>query len=552
MMSLAGKKIVLGVSGGIAAYKTPELVRRLRERGADVRVAMTEAAKAFITPLSLQAVSGYPVSDSLLDPAAEAAMGHIELGKWADLVILAPATADLIARVAAGMANDLVSTICLATPASVAVLPAMNQQMYRAAATQHNLGILASRGLLIWGPDSGSQACGDVGPGRMLDPLTIVDMAAEHFSPVNDLQHLNIMITAGPTREPLDPVRYISNHSSGKMGFAIAAAAAKRGANVTLVSGPVSLSTPPFVQRVDVMTALEMEAAVQSAVQQQHIFIGCAAVADYRAETVAHEKIKKQATQGDELTVKMVKNPDIIAGVAALDANRPFVVGFAAETNNVEEYARQKRIRKNLDVICANDVSLSTQGFNSDSNALHLFWQDGDKVLPLERKELLGQLLLDEIVTRYDEKIDVKILDPRVGQQFPLPTYATSGSAGLDLRACLDDTVELAPGATTLVPTGLAIHIADPSLAAVMLPRSGLGHKHGIVLGNLVGLIDSDYQGQLMVSIWNRGQDSFTIEPGERIAQMVFVPVVQAEFNLVEEFEATDRGEGGFGHSGRK
>ncbi len=245
MMSLAGKKIVLGVSGGIAAYKAPELVRRLRERGADVRVAITEGGKAFITPLSLQAVSGYPVSDSLLDPAAEAAMGHIELGKWADLVILAPATADLIARVAAGMANDLVSTICLATPAPVAVVPAMNQQMYRnAAATQHNLETLASRGLLIWGPDSGSQACGDVGPGRMLDPLTIVGMAAAHFSPVNDLQHLNIMITAGPTREPLDPVRYITNHSSGKMGFAIAAAAAKRGANVTLVSGPVISAYP--------------------------------------------------------------------------------------------------------------------------------------------------------------------------------------------------------------------------------------------------------------------------------------------------------------------
>lgn len=234
MMTLAGKKIVLGVSGGIAAYKTPELVRRLRERGAEVRVAMTEAAKAFITPLSLQAVSGYPVSDSLLDPAAEAAMGHIELGKWADLVILAPATADLIARVAAGMANDLVSTICLATPSPVAVVPAMNQQMYRAQATQQNLQTLASRGLLLWGPDSGSQACGDVGPGRMLDPLTIVEMAAQHFaSPVKDLQHLNLMITAGPTREPLDPVRYISNHSSGKMGFAIAAAAAQRGANVT-------------------------------------------------------------------------------------------------------------------------------------------------------------------------------------------------------------------------------------------------------------------------------------------------------------------------------
>ena len=401
MTGLSGKKIVLGVSGGIAAYKAPELVRRLRDRGAEVRVAMTEAAKAFITPLSLQAVSGYPVSDSLLDPAAEAAMGHIELGKWADLVILAPATADLIARLAAGMANDLVTTICLATPSPVAVVPAMNQQMYRNAATQHNLQVLVSRGLQLWGPDSGSQACGDIGPGRMLDPMTIVEMAALHFAPVKDLQHLNIMITAGPTRERLDPVRYITNDSSGKMGFAIAAAAAVRGANVTLVSGPVSLSTPPFVQRVDVTTALEMEAEVQKRAQQQHIFIGCAAVADYRAAEIASEKIKKQ---GDELTLTMVKNPDIVAGVAALTLNRPYVVGFAAETNNVEEYARQKRQRKNLDLICANDVSKSDQGFNSDNNALHLFWQEGDKRLPLERKERLGHLLLDEIVTRYDEK----------------------------------------------------------------------------------------------------------------------------------------------------
>ncbi|EOC3060823.1 bifunctional phosphopantothenoylcysteine decarboxylase/phosphopantothenate--cysteine ligase CoaBC [Cronobacter dublinensis] len=400
-MGLAGKKIVLGVSGGIAAYKTPELVRRLRERGAEVRVAMTEAAKAFITPLSLQAVSGFPVSDSLLDPTAEAAMGHIELGKWADLVILAPATADLIARVAAGMANDLVTTICLATPSPVAVVPAMNQQMYRNVATQHNIELLAARGLHIWGPDSGSQACGDVGPGRMLDPLEIVELAVNHFAPVNDLQHLNIMITAGPTRERLDPVRYITNDSSGKMGFAVAAAASARGARVTLVAGPVALPTPAGVERIDVESALEMEAAVQQRAQQQHIFIGCAAVADYRAETISSEKIKKL---GDELTLKMVKNPDIVAGVAALVENRPYVVGFAAETNNVEEYARQKRLRKNLDLICANDVSLAGQGFNSDTNALHLFWQEGDKVLPLERKALLGQRLLDEIVTRYDEK----------------------------------------------------------------------------------------------------------------------------------------------------
>lgn len=401
MMGLTGKRIVLGVSGGIAAYKTPELVRRLRDGGADVRVVMTDAAKAFITPLSLQAVSGYPVSDDLLDPAAEAAMGHIELGKWADLIILAPATADLIARVAAGMANDLLTTVCLATPAPVAIVPAMNQQMYRALPTQHNINLLAQRGMLIWGPDSGSQACGDIGPGRMLDPLAIVDLAVGWATPINDLQHLNIMITAGPTREALDPVRFISNHSSGKMGFSLAAAAAKRGAKVTLIAGPVGLTTPSGVDRIDVITALEMEQAVMAQARNQHIFIGCAAVADYRAAAVAEEKIKKQ---GDEITLRMIKNPDIVAGVAAMQQGRPYVVGFAAETQNVEEYAQEKRTRKNLDVICANDVSKTGQGFNSDTNALHLFWQKGDKVLPLCDKSLLGQQLLDEIVSLYDEK----------------------------------------------------------------------------------------------------------------------------------------------------
>ncbi|WP_392336361.1 bifunctional phosphopantothenoylcysteine decarboxylase/phosphopantothenate--cysteine ligase CoaBC [Pantoea stewartii] len=403
MMGLAGKKVLLGVSGGIAAYKTPELVRRLRDRGADVRVMMTEGAKAFITPLSLQAVSGYPVFDDLLDPAAEAAMGHIELAKWADLIVLAPATADLIARITAGMANDLVTTAVLATAAPVAIVPAMNQQMYRAAVTQENLIRLQARGLLIWGPDSGSQACGDIGPGRMLDPLAIVDHAVQWAAPVNDLQHLNIMITAGPTREAIDPVRYISNHSSGKMGFAIAAAAAKRGARVTLVSGPVALPTPAGVKRVDVTSALEMQAAVIGEINAQHIFIASAAVANYRAIEIADEKIKKQ-DDDEKVSLQLIKNPDIVAGVAALTQSRPFVVGFAAETQNVEEYARKKRARKNLDLICANDVSKAGHGFNSDTNALHLFWQEGEKTLPLSDKSLLGQLLIDEIVSRYDEK----------------------------------------------------------------------------------------------------------------------------------------------------
>ncbi|MDQ5891816.1 MAG: phosphopantothenoylcysteine decarboxylase / phosphopantothenate---cysteine ligase [Pseudomonadota bacterium] len=402
--ALSGKRIVLGISGGIAAYKCPELVRRLRDGGADVRVVMTSAAKAFITPLTLQAVSGYPVSDDLLDPAAEASMGHIELGKWADLVILAPATADLIARVAAGMANDLLTTICLATSAPIAVVPAMNQQMYRAQPTQDNLRTLAARGLPIWGPDSGSQACGDVGPGRMIDPMEIVGLAQHHFSAINDLQHLNILVTAGPTREALDPVRFVTNHSSGKMGFAIAQAAAARGANVTLVSGPVSLATPQGVTRIDVGSALEMEHAVMAHAAHQHIVIGCAAVADYRAKHIADEKIKKQNQQGDEMTLTLVKNPDIIAGVAAMTKNRPYVVGFAAETQNVEEYARQKLARKKLDLICANNVSLSGHGFNSETNALHLFWQGGDTPLPQCDKRLLGQKLIDEIISRYDEK----------------------------------------------------------------------------------------------------------------------------------------------------
>ncbi|MCD1126394.1 bifunctional phosphopantothenoylcysteine decarboxylase/phosphopantothenate--cysteine ligase CoaBC [Jinshanibacter sp. LJY008] len=401
MAMLNGKKIVLGISGGIAAYKCPEIVRRLKDQGADVRVVMTAAAKAFITPLTLQAVSGYPVSDDLLDPAAEASMGHIELGKWADLVVIAPATADILARIAAGMANDLLTTICLATSAPVAVAPAMNQQMYRAQATQHNLQVLASRNLLLWGPDSGSQACGDIGPGRMLDSLCIVKHCVEFFNPVQDLAGINIMLTAGPTREALDPVRFISNHSSGKMGYAIAKAAAERGASVTLVSGPVQLPTPVNVTRINVTSALEMRDTVMQLAGSQNIFIACAAVADYRAEHIADEKIKKQ---GDDLVLKMVKNPDIVAGVAAMTTNRPFVVGFAAETQNVEEYARLKLARKNLDLICANNVSLSGQGFNSDTNALHLYWSNGEMSLPLSDKSSLGQKLMDEIVKRYDEK----------------------------------------------------------------------------------------------------------------------------------------------------
>ncbi|KII81211.1 bifunctional phosphopantothenoylcysteine decarboxylase/phosphopantothenate--cysteine ligase CoaBC [Vibrio renipiscarius] len=398
MQTLAGKKILLGISGGIAAYKCAELTRRLIERGAQVQVVMTHAAKEFITPLTMQAVSGRPVSDSLLDPAAEASMGHIELAKWADLVLLAPATADLIARMAAGMGNDLLTTLVLASDAPIAVSPAMNQQMYLNLATQENIATLARRGMHIWGPAAGEQACGDVGPGRMLEPMQLVGLCEQFFAD-KPLKGKSVLITAGPTREALDPVRYISNHSSGKMGFALADMAKKLGATVTLVSGPVSLATPQGCERVNVESALEMHQAVMNHAQQSDVFISCAAVADYRPEHVAENKIKK-TTDNDAMTVTMVKNPDIVASVAALADNRPFTVGFAAETQNVKQYAISKLERKNLDMICANDVSLAGQGFNSNDNAITVYWKEGEQSLTLAPKQQIAQQILQVIADK--------------------------------------------------------------------------------------------------------------------------------------------------------
>ncbi|MFB9141401.1 bifunctional phosphopantothenoylcysteine decarboxylase/phosphopantothenate--cysteine ligase CoaBC [Vibrio artabrorum] len=392
---LAGKKILLGISGGIAAYKCAELTRRLIERGAQVQVVMTNAAKEFITPLTMQAVSGRPVSDSLLDPAAEASMGHIELAKWADLVLLAPATADLIARMTAGMGNDLLTTLVLATDAPVAVSPAMNQQMYRHPATQENIATLKRRGCEIWGPAAGEQACGDVGMGRMLEPMQLVHRCEDFFQP-KPLTGRSVLITAGPTREAIDPVRYITNHSSGKMGYALAEAAAKQGAMVTLISGPVTLATPNKVNRIDVDSAQQMFDVVSAHAAQHDIFISCAAVADYRPETIAGQKLKKVDGK-DDMTIQMVKNPDIVASVASMNEDRPYTVGFAAETQDVEKYARGKLERKNLDMICANDVSVEGQGFNSSRNQLHLYWKDGDKSLPLESKYTLSLQILDQI-----------------------------------------------------------------------------------------------------------------------------------------------------------
>ena len=398
-MSLTNKNVLLGIGGGIAAYKSADLVRRLKERGFDVRVVMSQSAMEFITPLTLQALSGHPVASSLLDPAAEAAMGHIELARWADLVIIAPATANLLARINAGMADELITTTCLATEAPIALCPAMNQQMYRNLATQANLASLTARGFTLWGPASGSQACGEVGPGRMLEPLDIAELATQFFAThdaveLKPLAGQSLLITAGPTREAIDPVRYISDHSSGKMGFALAKAAADMGATVTLVSGPVNLSTPEGVTRIDVESAQNMLDVVMDNVDKKDIFIGCAAVADYRISDIATCKIKKSA---EEMQLALVRNPDILATVASLP-NRPFMVGFAAETHDVEAYARDKLKRKNLNMIAANDVSVAGIGFNADANALRVFWPQGSQDLPATDKLTLARQLLSLIV----------------------------------------------------------------------------------------------------------------------------------------------------------
>lgn len=392
--------IVLGITGGIAAYKTPELVRRLRERGADVQIVMTASAEEFVTPTSLQAVSGRPIRTNLWDKEAEAAMSHIELARWADLVLVAPATAEIMARLAGGGAPDLLTTLCLATEAPIAIAPAMNRVMWANPAVQANRDILAERGMTLLGPDDGSQACGESGAGRMLDPGDIAAAVcdAEFVGTLANgpLAGKTVLVTAGPTREPIDPVRYITNRSSGKMGYAIAAAAHAQGAKVTLISGPVALEEPRGVDVLKVETAEEMHAATHEAVADVDIFIAAAAVSDYRPTDRAAQKIKKTR---DTMSVDLVRSPDILASVAALDG-APFTVGFAAETENVREHALGKLKTKKLDMIIANRVG-SDCGFDYDDNAAEALWGGGEKAFSTMPKTELAHELVGLITERF-------------------------------------------------------------------------------------------------------------------------------------------------------
>lgn len=393
MGSLHNKQILLGVTGGIAAYKSADLVRRLQDAGASVRVVMTKAAQEFITPLTMQALSGHPVHTALLDPEAEAGMGHIQLARWADLVLVAPASADFIARLSQGMGDDLLTTVCLATSAPIAVAPAMNQGMWHSESTQDNLALLAKRKVHIFGPAAGGQACGDVGLGRMLEPLQLVAAASSVFES-GALAGKKVVITAGPTREAIDPVRYISNHSSGKMGYALAQAAAEAGAYTVLISGPVNLAAPERVQLIKVTSAQEMLDASLAQSDGCDLFIAAAAVADYRPVQIAEQKIKKGGD--DALSLSLIKNPDIVASIAAL-SQRPFTVGFAAESERLLEHSRAKLERKKLDLVIANDITGEGIGFDSDDNAVTIISPAQEITLSQRSKQQLARELIAHI-----------------------------------------------------------------------------------------------------------------------------------------------------------
>jgi len=399
--SLANKNVLLGVTGGIAAYKSAEIVRYLKKSGSSVRVVMTESAKEFITPLTLQALSGNRVSSELLDAEAEAAMGHIELAKWADGILIAPTTANSLARLASGRADDLLSSITLAFDGPISLAPAMNQAMWSDKRTQENLDSLISKGFKVCGPGSGEQACGDIGLGRMLEPIEILELFSSSFTQ-GAMSGKNVLITAGPTQEPIDPVRFITNKSSGKMGYSLAEAAVESGARVTLISGPVNLETPPNCHKVPVETAKEMHEAVMHHIKGKDVYIGTAAVSDYSPEEVKNSKIKKDGNR-TPLNLKLKENQDILKSVSELE-ERPYVVGFAAETDDLIENAENKLKNKGLDLIVANDVSNEEIGFDSDENEVTLITKTDQQLIPKQSKKKISKKIVEFISRRINEQ----------------------------------------------------------------------------------------------------------------------------------------------------
>ncbi len=554
-------RVVLVIGGGIAAYKSLDLIRRLRERGAAVRCILTAAAQQFVTPLAAGALAGERAFTDLFDAAAEFDVGHIRLAREADLIVVAPATADLMAKMAGGHADDLASAVLLATGAPVLIAPAMNPHMWEHAATRRNLAQLVDDGVAVIGPNAGEMAeAGEAGVGRMAEPLEIA-AAAEPFLAAHGaraLAGIRMVVTSGPTHEPIDPVRYIANRSSGKQGHAIAAAAAAAGAAVTLVSGPVDLPDPAGVTTVRVETAQQMLAAVLAALPAD-VAVFAAAVADWRVDKANARKIKKQA--GGAPGLVLVENPDILATVARRKAGRPrLVIGFAAETDRLIEHAKAKLARKGCDWIVANDVSEETGIMGGDRNTVHLVTADGVETPGRRsRKPPLQGPSLPILRPRWHGherrpmtgRAEIRVLRLPHGADLPLPAYQSAGAAGIDLLAAVPVTapVTIAPGERAMIPTGIAIAL-PPATEGQVRPRSGLAANHGVTVLNAPGTIDADYRGEIQVILINLGRASFTVHRGMRIAQLVIAPTMQATICEVASLDETTRGVGGFGSTG--
>jgi len=600
------KRILLIMGGGIAAYKCLELIRRAHERGFSVRVVMTRAAREFVTPLSVGALSNEPVLTNLFDLDTEREIGHIRLSREADLIVVAPATADLLARMAGGHADDLATAVLLATDKRVLVAPAMNPRMWLNPATQRNVAQLAGDGILFIGPNSGEMAeSGEAGPGRMAEPQEILTAIENNLasSAVADkcvnsifggpLFGRHVLITAGPTHEPIDPVRYIANRSSGTQGYAIAKAARCLGADVTLVSGPTNLADPAGVVMVHVQSARDMQAAVKAALPAD-IAIFTAAVADWRVANASDQKIKKghETKSGKKSNdtvpmLKLIENPDILKGLAAKKSDiRPrLLIGFAAETENVIEHAKKKLKSKGCDWIVANDVSPDSGVMGGERNAVHIIeganvdsWPEMDKTevaerlmakaaaylgpAPIQPQKLSSESGRGEAVAQtvsqkfssepmQSEKPALSLVRLPHGEKLEPPAYQSATASGLDLAAAIDEGAPLilAPGSRALVPTGFIIGIPD-GFEGQVRPRSGLAFRHGVTVLNSPGTIDSDYRGELKALLINHGDEAFRIERGMRIAQLVIAPVLHADIREVAVLDQTERGHGGFGSTG--
>ena len=543
---MKNKKILLIICGGISAYKSLEVIRGLKKRDVSIKTILTKSGKNFVTPLSISSLSQEKVYEDIFSAENEAEMDHISLSRWADLILIVPATANTISKLSYGLTDDLASTVVLASNKQVFLVPAMNVRMWEHKSTQNNLSKLKSYGYKIIGPEIGDMACGEYGKGQMSEPSYILETIENYFKNIEKNKKFKALVTAGPTKEFIDPVRFITNKSSGKQGYEIAKSLRDSGFETTLISGETNLDPVEGVKFISVKTAEEMFRETLNNLPAD-VAIFNAAVADFRVKEISSEKIKKS----ENLDLKLEKNIDILSNISNHNSLRPKItIGFAAESQNLEFNSRKKLDQKNCDWIIANDISDKTIGFDSDDNEVSIFYKNKESEKLLKKKK---SLIASEIVNRIISELNqvmVKVLFKRLNQKAKLPSYKTFGSSGMDLMACVDGPVIINPNESKLIPTGIAIAIPEDTEVQIR-PRSGLAAKSSISVLNTPGTIDSDYRGELKIILFNHGKDEFIVNDEDRVAQMVLMPILKVEIEETSELPETIRGSGGFGSTGK-